>query len=175
MRKIFLTGLRGSGKSTVGKELASLLACEFIDLDKYLMSREGKSIAEIVEEGGWPAFRALEKDCLKEASGRLREGGVIATGGGIVLDPENRIYMRENGLVFWLNAQPEVLCRRLTANPNVAQRPAFSQKELFCEMRDMAFERFPHYTDAAHCIIDSEGESGKICRLIQELIERFNN
>lgn len=170
MQKIFLTGLRGSGKSTVGKELAEMLKCKFIDLDIYLMTRKGKSIAEIVAQDGWPAFRRLEKECLKEVCSGLEEGGIIATGGGIVLDPENRAFMRENGFVFWLAAHPEVLSRRLEANPDIAQRPALSQKELLAEMRDLAWERFPHYADAAHCIIDGEGPSKEICCLIRELI-----
>ena len=174
MKKIFLTGLRGSGKSTVGKDLALLLAWKFIDLDKYLMEREGRSIAEIVERDGWPAFRQLEKDCLKEACARNEGGAVIATGGGVVLDPDNRSYMRENGLVIWLNAHPEILCRRLQANPDLAQRPAFGRKDPLAEICDLFWERLPNYADSAHCIVNGEGKSAEICRLIRDLIDNID-
>lgn len=170
MRKIFLTGLRGSGKSTVGKELATLLDCPFIDLDEYLTKREGKTIAELVQESGWQVFRQLEKTCLKEACQTLNNGGVIATGGGIVLDAENRAFMQENGRVFWLAVQPEILEKRLRDNPNEGQRPAFSQKSLLKEMQDLSWDRLPHYQSSAHCIVDGERQSGEICELLLTII-----
>lgn len=170
MKHVFLVGLRGSGKSCVGRELARLCGREFLDLDRYLIEREKMSVAEIVTKHGWPKFRALEKECLKEASAFLPQGSVIATGGGVVLDRENRERMKKNGHVFWLCASPEVLCRRLEACPDPALRPAFSNNGLLCETRALAQERFPHYLDSAHFIIDGEKGLSEICAGIMELI-----
>lgn len=170
MKHIFLIGLRGSGKSSIGKDLASLLNRDFIDLDQYLMARENMSVAEIVGKYGWQYFRELEKKCLKEACGRIKEGGVIATGGGLPLDSENRDFMRKYGLAFWLTASPEALALRLTAKPEPGQRPAFSDKGLLEEMRDLAWQRFPYYLDSAHYIINGEKEIREICQLIKNII-----
>ena len=169
-RNIFLVGLRGSGKSTVGRELAEALSCGFVDLDHYLKAREGKSVAEIVEAGGWEAFRKLEKDCLREACALSPERRVFATGGGLALDAENRAFMRANGLVIWLEARPEALARRLEASPEPGQRPAFSAKPLLEEMRDLAWERWPRYQAAAHCIVDGERASSEICELLRAIV-----
>lgn len=154
----------------MGKDLASLLNRSFLDLDQYLMAREKMSVAEIVEKSGWQNFREIEKNCLKEACGSLKDGGVIATGGGLPLDAENREFMRTNGLAFWLTASPEVLARRLAAKPEPGQRPALSDKGLLEEMEDLAWRRFPHYFSAAHYIIDGEKESAEICKLIKNIL-----
>lgn len=164
--------MRGSGKTTVGKALASLLDCPFMDLDHYLVEREKATVAEIVSKSGWPVFRRLEKECLADGCASLPEGGVIATGGGIVLDAENREFMRRNGRVIWLAADPDILAARLSDNPDPAQRPAFGQKSLLEEMRELAIQRFPHYSSAAHCIINAEGDADSICQLIHHLLKR---
>lgn len=128
------------------------------------------SVAEIVGKYGWRYFREKEKICLREACENLKDGSVIATGGGLPLDSENREFMRKNGLAFWLTASPEILAARLSAKPEPGQRPAFSDKGLLDEMRDLSWQRFPHYLDAAHYIINSENEIGEIGQLIKKII-----
>lgn len=171
MKKIFLTGLRGSGKSTVGKALAAALDLPFVDLDEYLTEREGRSIAEIVAKSGWPAFRKLEKACLAEVCAGISGPAIISTGGGIVLDPANRDFMRERGTVFWLAVDPETATARLEANPVPDQRPAFTDQSLLEEMRGLATSRAPHYHAAAHRVVDGGENVEKICALMLQLLE----
>lgn len=165
MARIYLTGARGSGKSTVGKLLASQLQWSFIDLDAFLCSGEGKSIAEIVRLDGWQAFRNLEKKYLASAS--REDDAIIATGGGIVLDAENRELMRACGHVFWLHATPEVLHGRLMRNPAHAQRPALTDKGMLEEINDILRQRKKLYENACHWIINAEGDAGQICALVR--------
>ena len=98
MAAIFLVGARAAGKTTVGLELARLLDCAFVDTDRHLRERLGRSVAEVVSAEGWPGFRVRESAALREvAAQHARGGAVIATGGGMVLDPENRRFMRAQG------------------------------------------------------------------------------
>lgn len=166
MARIYLTGARGSGKSTVGRLLASQLQWPFIDLDAFLCSGEGRSIAEIVRLDGWQAFRNLEKKYLANAS--RAEDVIIATGGGIVLDAENRVFMRASGYVFWLHASPEVLHERLARNPSHEQRPALTEKGMLEEINDILRQRKGLYENACHWIINAESDAGQICALVRE-------
>ncbi len=170
MKTLFLTGLRGSGKSTVGRDLSLLLGRQFIDLDQYLAVREKMNIDEVVARWGWQKFRDLEKDCLREVCALRKDKPVIATGGGIVLDKDNRELMKKEGLVIWLTCHPEILSQRLLSHPLPGQRPALSDKGLFEEMEDLSRKRYMHYLDSAHYIIDGEKESGEICSLIQNIL-----
>lgn len=165
---IYLVGARGSGKSTVGRHLAAESGRSFVDLDIYLCKRENKSIDQIVRDQGWDAFRTLEKQCLKDASA---EGNVIATGGGVVLDAENREFMRANGIVFWLHASPAVLHARLSINPAHRQRPPLTQKGLLAEIVDVLNTRKKLYEDACHWIIDGEQNVEQICTLMRDCLE----
>lgn len=166
MARIYLTGARGSGKSTVGRLLASQMQWTFIDLDAFLCSGEGKSIEKIVRLDGWQAFRNLEKKYL--ASAAREDDVIIATGGGIVLDAENRALMRASGYVFWLHASPEVLHRRLASNPDHAQRPALSEKGMLEEINDILRQRKSLYENACHWIINAESDAGQICALVRD-------
>src|SRR5262249_43218407 len=108
---IFLIGLRGSGKTTVGPILADRLGLPFRDADVLIELRAGRSIREIFASDGESAFRDLEEQMLNE----LIAGGpaVIATGGGVVLRETNRTRMRAAGRIVWLTADPEMLWSRM--------------------------------------------------------------
>jgi shikimate kinase/3-dehydroquinate synthase len=106
-----ITGFMGVGKSSVGAAVADRLGRVFVDMDTEIESRAGKSIADVFAQDGQDAFRALEAALCRELSGR--DGLVIATGGGTLVDPENRDRMIQSGTVVCLTCEPEALARRL--------------------------------------------------------------
>jgi len=111
VQRIFLTGLSGSGKSTVGREVARLLGWDCVDTDDLLAERTGLSVGQALLEYGEPGFRQLESEILMSASGPERV--VIATGGGAVIAEANRNFMREHGLVVYLNVSIETAWQRI--------------------------------------------------------------
>jgi shikimate kinase len=117
--RIFLIGYRGTGKSTVARLLADKLGLEAIDADHELELRAGKTIRRIFAEDGEKAFRDLESTLLAEFG--ERDGVVIATGGGVVLRPENRAILR-TGRVVWLSAPADVLWRRMCDDESTRER-----------------------------------------------------
>ena len=159
---IFLIGPRGSGKTTVGKLLAKRLGLPFQDTDRLACERAGCSIAELVEREGWPAFRALESACLADAA----TGGVVATGGGAALDPENRKYMRDNGRVLYLHVPLNVLTERLERNLSAGNRPSLTGRDPVEELAAIVAEREPLYLETAHHVVDADLP---LEQLVQEL------
>ncbi|MBI4214163.1 MAG: 3-dehydroquinate synthase [Chloroflexi bacterium] len=108
---IFLVGLSGTGKSTIGRLLSGRLQLPFVDTDVEIERRAGKSVAAIFADEGESVFRQLESDVLRDVS--ARRAGVVATGGGAPTDPSNRTLIRAAGPVFWLDATAETIARRL--------------------------------------------------------------
>src|SRR5579859_3454986 len=111
MHNIFLIGLSGSGKSTVGRILAHKLNKPFFDLDALIESECGESISTIFTRFGEGYFRACESRVLAQIAQR-EENAVIATGGGIVTKEENRSLMRTKGVCVYLQADPEIVFER---------------------------------------------------------------
>jgi shikimate kinase/3-dehydroquinate synthase len=91
--RIFLVGMMGSGKSTIGKRVSEVLDLQFIDMDEEIERREGRSVRRIFEEDGEEYFRLKEKELLRELV--ERDNVVVATGGGVVIDPENRELLKK--------------------------------------------------------------------------------
>lgn len=117
--RIFLIGYRGSGKTTVGRALADGLGWAFVDADVLLEARAGKSIARIFADDGEPAFRDLESQTLAELAAQQQH--VIATGGGIVLRPQNRELLK-TGFVAWLQISPELAWQRMQEDATTRDR-----------------------------------------------------
>ncbi len=111
---IILIGYRGSGKSTVGRSLASRMRRRFVDTDDLIESKEGQ-ISDIVKSRGWDHFRAIEKRIVGEIS--QEDNLVIALGGGAVLDPDNIVNLERNGFIIWLKADRDVLRKRMDEDP----------------------------------------------------------
>lgn len=111
MSNLYLIGMMGSGKSMTGRKLAPLLGCRFFDLDQMLEERLRQTIAETFKSKGEDFFRREETALLQEVSRQDRS--VIATGGGIILKPENISCMRQTGKVLYLEASLEVLWTRV--------------------------------------------------------------
>lgn len=151
---IFLVGLRASGKTTLGRRLAKRLGMRFVDTDEQVASQAGRDIAGIVATDGWEAFRRLESEILKRVC--AERGQVVATGGGIVLAPENQRLIRESGTTFYLMAEIATLLRRLNADPATAQRPPLSGLPLDQELIQTNMQRGPLYMSLADHILRTE-------------------
>ena len=162
---IFLIGARASGKSTLGRLLAEKLACAFIDTDQYIRTADGLEVDEMVARSGWPAFRARESALLRECA---RPRTVVATGGGMVLDPRNCDFMRATGTVFFLDAPAQLLASRLAEDPLTQQRPSLTGLPSDEEMPRILAERDPMYRAAAHHTINA-------ARPLHELVRKLAN
>lgn len=156
---IFLIGSRGCGKTTVGQKLAEACHFNFVDTDLILQQRAQTSIADIVAKEGWPAFRALETKTLQSVTAPHT---VIATGGGIILAPVNRDYLRQNGIVIYLKAPVAVLAGRLEAFPEASQRPTLTGKPISEEVREVLAQRDGLYRDTAHFTVDAACEPDEV-------------
>jgi len=141
MKAIYVTGFMGAGKTTVGKQLAERLQLRVIDTDRMIEEIQGKSITHIFAEDGETTFRMYEKEILKILP---TDDIVITTGGGIVIQKENREWMRENGIVIYLHCELEEIFRRL-AHDNT--RPLLKQNKKE-EIRRLLLERLPYYKEA---------------------------
>lgn len=109
---IFLTGFMGSGKSTAGKALATLLKTRCIDLDDYLEKKEGRTIPEIFESEGEEIFREIEKKCLTDLL-KLKDPHVISLGGGTVCFYDNLELIKSSGILVYIDLPIEVLANRI--------------------------------------------------------------
>lgn len=124
--KVFLIGMPGAGKSTLGRELAAVLACPFLDLDAEIERIAGLSIPQIFSQYGEEYFRELESNILKTVSFSA-EKAVIATGGGTPCFHNNLEFMNAHGLTVYLKTDPEVLANRLLKT-DLTSRPLFQGK-----------------------------------------------
>jgi shikimate kinase len=155
--RIFLIGARGAGKTTVAQALAERLGWNWIDADHQLVQRLGKTIQAIFREEGEASFRDKEATLLSELCGLARH--VIATGGGVVLRPDNRQRLCSAGTVIWLTADPLTLWQRLQADPRTSeQRPDLGSGGL-AEMENVLFQREMLYRACAHRTIWTAGRT----------------
>jgi shikimate kinase len=155
---LVLIGYRATGKTSVGARLAEVLHCPFVDLDQVLVREAGRSVADIVAQGGWAEFRRLEKELVA----RYRDAGelVLATGGGVVLDPDNVAALRENGIIIWLTADPAAIQARLAQDqPRDANRPSLTGGDTIREVAEVLEARAPLYQAAAQIIVDTTHNS----------------
>lgn len=148
---ISLVGLPGSGKSTVGRHLARRLQLPFADSDQVIEARLGCSIRQYFEQEGEERFRDLEADVI-DALTRDPRRGVLSTGGGSVLRPENRSHLRDRSRVIYLKSSPEELFRRLRHDRN---RPLLRVDDPLARLRDLHAIRDPLYREIAHFTIET--------------------
>lgn len=165
LKTLFLTGFMGAGKSTVGRLLADLLGCPFIDLDGVIVARERRPIADIFATDGEPYFRTCETEALQRIDPQVT--AVYATGGGIVTRTENRDLMRRCGKILYLDASWPTLKRRLEHS---VDRPLISQGKDWAEIERLWRQRQPCYQDA-DMIIATDGLSPK--QVAQTIIRRI--
>ena len=140
----------GSGKSTVGRQLARQLGWRFVDSDHEIERQIGGSIRAYFEQHGEAAFRALETETLTALC--QRTGTVLATGGGAIVRQANRLALKAGCNVVYLRSTPEELFRRLRHD---TQRPLLQVKDPLKRLRELHHERDPLYRDAADFVIET--------------------
>lgn len=143
---LVLVGLSGSGKSTIGRVLATRLGMPLLDTDRLIEDTAAASVADIFERRGEEVFRDLEQAAVADACGRA---AVVATGGGAVLRPANRRAMRRGNLVVWLDAPVAMLARRLATHTDGEERPLL-RGDTEQRLRVLWRERRPLYAASAH-------------------------
>ncbi|WP_192458197.1 shikimate kinase AroL [Musicola keenii] len=163
---IILVGPRASGKTTVGKMLANHLQLKFVDTDEMVQAKTRLTIAQIVDQQGWEAFRMIESQILKEVA---VAGYVVATGGGMVVSEANRNHMKNNGIVFYLSASVETVIRRLKSNPAVNQRPSLTGLSITDEIANIIKIRDPFYHESAHFVINANEEKEHVTEEIHAI------
>ncbi len=154
---IFLVGYRGTGKSTVARLLAAQLGWEAVDADLLLEARAGRTIRQVFAEEGESGFREREAALLAEICRGQRQ--VVATGGGIVLRPENRERLREAGWVVWLTADALTLFQRLQADPATQERRPTLTVGGLAEIEQLLRVRNPLYHACADWTTSTVGRS----------------
>ena len=157
---VYLVGMPGSGKSTVGAELAGRLGVPFVDLDVEIARAEGRSVTEIFDADGEAGFRALEARALLAAS--IQDPSVIACGGGVVLEPANRMTLRNTGTCVFLDVPIAVLDARIEPN---AERPLIRASG---DLQRLLEQREPLYREFAGHVVDGSGDPGEVADAIVE-------
>jgi len=155
-RNLVLIGYRACGKTSVGRVLSRLLGRPLVDLDEVLEAEAGETIAELVAREGWDEFRRRERDVVARYA--AAPGLILATGGGVVLDPENVRRLREHGFVVWLTASPEIIQARLAAHVSETEkRPALKGADAIGEVAAVLEQRMALYREAADFEVNTEG------------------
>lgn len=147
---VSLIGMPGSGKSTIGRQLARRLQMSFFDSDQLIEERIGCSIRQYFEMQGEARFRDIEEEVLDELSSM--PNGILATGGGAVLRLANREHLRERSKVVYLKSSPEELFRRLRHDRN---RPLLQVNDPMDRLVELYAERDPLYQQTAHCVFET--------------------
>jgi shikimate kinase len=163
-RSIFLVGLMGAGKTTVGRQLARRLGKTFYDTDQELERRTGVRVALIFEIEGEPGFRAREAQLVEELT--ARDDVVLATGGGAVLDPANRARLARRGFVIYLHAQPRDLHYRTRHDKS---RPLLASGDPLARLEELHRVRDPLYREVADLVVDTGRQS--VAHLVERLLK----
>jgi len=155
---LYLVGYRGSGKTTVGRILADRLSLPFVDTDKEVEQRTGRTIPELFESLGESGFRELETSAIRSVS--VRESSVISLGGGAILRPENREILKGTGFTVWLQATAEQLAARLTEDEAQGKRrPSLTSLGTLGEIATVLKQREPLYRESSDLILQSANSS----------------
>ncbi|PKO27313.1 MAG: shikimate kinase [Betaproteobacteria bacterium HGW-Betaproteobacteria-5] len=164
-RNIYLVGLMGAGKTTVGRQLAKRLARPFFDSDHEIVERTGVPIPTIFEIEGEEGFRRREVQTIHELTETA--GIVMATGGGVVLNSENRRRLHDTGWVVYLNVPPALLFERTRHDRN---RPLLHVADPLVKLEELHASRDPLYRETAHFIVDGGHlvASGIVLHLLRE-------
>jgi shikimate kinase len=163
---LYLVGMMGAGKTTVGRALARRLKLRFVDSDHEIEARCGVKIPVVFEIEGEAGFRARESQAIAELT--ACDGIVLATGGGAVLLEENRRLLAENGTVVYLRATPEHLYERVRQDRN---RPLLATGNPLARLRELYRERDPLYRSVADVVVDTGRQS--VQTLTRTLLEKL--
>jgi shikimate kinase len=167
MRNVFLIGPMGSGKTTIGQKLAQRLGLDFHDTDQEIQDRTGVDISLIFEIEGEEGFRDRESRVLDELTSARRV--LVATGGGAILRPANRQWMRERGVVIYLKASVEQQLARLRHDKT---RPLIQFEDRESRLQELASQRDPLYAELADLTFPARNRSVEqsVERILQALL-----
>ncbi len=162
---IYLVGLMGAGKTTIGRQLARRLGRRFYDSDQEIVARTGVPIPTIFEIEGEEGFRRRESQAIAELTAGSNQ--VLATGGGVVLNPDNRRLLHDTGWVVYLNVPPALLFERTRHDRN---RPLLRVDDPLAKLEELHAVRDPLYREIAHCVVDGSHlvASGIVHHLLRE-------
>lgn len=164
-KNIYLVGLMGAGKTTVGRQLAKRLGRRFFDSDHEIVERTGVLIPTIFEIEGEDGFRRREAQTIAELCDTPNI--VLATGGGVVINPENRKKLHDTGWVVYLNVPPVLLYERTKHDRN---RPLLQTADPLGKLEELHSTRDPLYRETAHFVVEGTGlvASSVVMHLIRE-------
>lgn len=168
MSSIILIGFMGAGKSTIGRQLARRLSKELIDLDAQIVEAIHMPIADYFDQFGEAAFREQETAILAELA---TKDGILATGGGIVLRPENRTLLKQQPAVIYLTADTQVLIERIQQDTENI-RPLAENKQP-AEIAAILDQRIAFYEESAGHILDTTNKTPE--EIVSEIIERLGD
>ena len=164
-RSLYLVGMMGSGKTSTGRPLAERLGYGFVDADAVIEQAAGCSIPDIFNRDGEAGFRSLESQVLSAIS--QRHSLVVATGGGVVTQPENW-GMLHSGIVIWLDAMPDQLLQRLNADSTV--RPLLQTADPEAALNALLNERRPLYAEADLTVVINDETPEAVADGILQLV-----
>jgi shikimate kinase len=159
---IYLVGMPGAGKTTVGRQLARRMQRSFIDADHEIEARTGVRIPLIFDIEGEQGFRDRESKVIAELA--AESNLIVATGGGAVLRPQNRAALKQGGTVVYLHAAPRLLYERTRLDPN---RPLLQVADPMSKIEELFAQRDPLYREVADIIVNSIG--GSISHLVKQV------
>jgi XRE family aerobic/anaerobic benzoate catabolism transcriptional regulator len=154
-RRIALVGLRGAGKSTLGRRLAAQLGCPFVELDRLVEREYGASIPDLIEIAGLPTFRRYERGCLERVIGE-HDTAVIAAAGGIVSNPDTYALLLRRAYTVWIKARPDEHMRRVMAQGDF--RPMAQNREAMADLVAILDARRADYA-RAQAELDTSGDT----------------
>ena len=164
-RSLYLVGMMGSGKTSTGRPLAERLGYGFVDADAVIEQAAGCSIPDIFDRDGEAGFRSLESQVLSAIS--QRHSLVVATGGGVVTQPENW-GMLHSGIVIWLDVVPDQLLQRLNADSTV--RPLLQTADPEAALNSLFNERRPLYAEADLTVVINDETPEAVADGILQLV-----
>jgi shikimate kinase len=160
-----LIGFMGTGKTSVGRLVAELLDFEYLDTDEMIQSDTGRTISEIFKADGEPAFRALEEKAVVDLAARAKT--LIATGGGLPMNPKNLDSLRTHALVVCLWASPEKIWERVK---NQSHRPLLHDPNPQVKIRELLAAREPFYKQA-DVLLNTELRA--VREVAQQIVHQF--
>ena len=165
-QNVFLIGPMGAGKSAVGRQLARLLHLDFADSDEEIESRTGVDIPFIFEKEGEEGFRKREARVIDDVT--KRDGIVLATGGGAIVNPENRSHLGARGFVIYLHTTVD---QQLARTRKGRDRPLLDSDDPRAILEDLMATREPLYREIADLTIETDGR--KVRAVANEILERL--
>ena len=163
---LILVGMMGSGKTTMGRALAKHLGKDFVDSDEEILKRTGGTVPHIFDVEGEAGFRQRETAAIRELTGRYNM--VLATGGGAVLDGQNRTMLQQNGIVIYLKANAHDLWQRTRHDRN---RPLLQTENPYAKLIELFQQRDPLYRQVSDIVVQSGKQSAHalMLRLVDEI------